>query len=115
MSGVPSPQFLYIRSSDRHLVGMIQLRHRFNGFLEKFGGHIGYSVRPSERRKGYATKMLGDCLPHCRALGLQSVLVTCLEDNEASRKTILANGGIYESTIFEPEEKVRLQRYWIAL
>lgn len=112
---VEATQFLFVRHADDRLVGMIQLRHRFNDFLRQYGGHIGYSVRPSERRKGYAEAMLRACLPRCRALGLDRVLVTCLESNEASRKTILANGGVYESTVFEPEEGVRLQRYWIEL
>lgn len=114
-SWVPSTQFLYVRAADRVIVGMIQVRHCFNAFLERFGGNIGYSVRPSERRKGYAAAMLRDCLPFCRELGLEKVLVTCLDDNAGSRKTILANGGVYESTVFEPEEKVNLERYWIDL
>ena len=62
---VPSTQFLFVRKRDNRLVGMIQVRHRFNDFLEKYGGHIGYSVRPSERRKGYAKIMLQKSLPYC--------------------------------------------------
>ena len=112
---VQATQFLCIRRSDNRLVGMIQVRHTLNDFLEKFGGHIGYSVRPTERRRGYAKKMLEAYLPYCRKLGIQKVLITCLEDNEGSRRTILANGGVYESTVYEPQEKVNLQRYWITL
>lgn len=112
---VQSTQFIYVRQNDSTIVGMIQVRHYFNDFLEKFGGHIGYSVRPSERRKGYATKMLHDCLPFCKRIGLEKVLVTCDDDNIGSRKTIISNGGLYESTVFEPDEKVNLQRYWIDL
>lgn len=111
----PSTQFLYVRPSDGKLVGMIQTRHCLSDFLEQFGGHIGYSVRPSERRKGYATRMLRDCLAYCRELGLQRVLITCIDANEGSRRTILANGGVYETTVFEPGERVNLERYWIAL
>ena len=62
---VPATQFLFIRKNDNRLIGMIQVRHYFNDYLEKFGGHIGYSVRPSERRKGYAKKMLEMALPFC--------------------------------------------------
>ena len=112
---VPSTQFLYVRESDDKIVGMIQIRHRFNAFLERYGGHIGYSVCPSERGKGYATRMLGQTLPCCVALGLDRVLITCDEGNEGSRRVILNNGGVYESTVCEPEEHARLQRYWIDL
>lgn len=112
---VPSTQYVYVRKSDNRIVGMIQLRHYFNEYLEKYAGHIGYSVRPSERRKGYAVNMLHDILSHCREVGLERVLVSCLEDNEASRRTILRNGGVYESTVYEPKRQVYLQRYWITL
>ncbi|MDR1630231.1 MAG: GNAT family N-acetyltransferase [Oscillospiraceae bacterium] len=112
---VLATQFLYVREEDNKLVGMIDVRHYFNDFLERFGGHIGYSVRPSERRRGYATTMLHDCLPYCRQLGLAKVLITCDADNDGSRKTILANGGVYESTVFEQKEKNQIERYWIPL
>lgn len=112
---VQATQFVAIRKEDERLVGMIQVRHTFNDHLAKFGGHIGYSVRPSERKKGYASKMLADVLPFCREIGLDKVLVTCLDTNEASRKTILKNGGVYENTVFEPDEKENLERYWITL
>lgn len=94
---------------------MLQIRHCFNYYLEKFGGHIGYSVAPSERRKGYASQMLKTALPKCKELGIEKVLITCIDNNEGSRKTILANGGLYESTVYEPDEKVSVERYWIAL
>jgi len=112
---VPCTQFIYVREDDRKIVGVIQIRHCFNEYLEKYAGHIGYSVCPSERRKGYATAMLREALPYCRTLGLDRVLISCLEENEGSRRTILANGGVYEYTVFEPKEQVRLQRYWITL
>ena len=110
---VPSTQYMYVRPSDGKIVGMIQIRHCFNEYLEKYAGHIGYSVCPDEREKGYATRMLRAVLPKCRELGLDKVLVSCLSDNEASRRTILRCGGVYESTVFEPEKKVYLERYWI--
>ena len=97
------------------VVGVIQIRQRFNKFLEKYAGHIGYCVRPSERRKGYASKMLALALAECGRLGIYDVLVCCLADNEASRRTILKNGGAFESTVFEPRSQSRIERYWIRL
>ncbi len=112
---VPATQFLLVRKSDNRLVGMIQVRHRFNEFLERYAGHIGYSVRPSERRRGYARAMLGMTLPFCREIGLEKVLIACIDGNIGSEKTILANGGVYESTVHEPDRGMDLKRFWIAL
>ena len=110
---VPATEFLCVR--DGRILGMIQVRRRLNEYLEKYAGHIGYSVRPSERRKGVATRMLALALAYCRELGLQRVMVSCQPQNEGSRKTILANGGVYAGTVHEPERNVDLERYWIEL
>lgn len=112
---VQATQFLAVRASDGRLVGMIQIRHYFNEYLEKYAGHIGYSVRPSERRKGYAKEMLRLALPYCKSIGLDRVLIACEPGNPASRRTILANGGVYECTVHEPGEDIDLERYWIGL
>ena len=92
---------------------MIQVRHYFNDYLSRFGGHIGYSVKPDERRKGYATSMLKAILPYCKDLGLDKILITCIDDNIGSEKVILNNGGVYESTVNEPDMKRNLKRFWI--
>lgn len=112
---VPMTQFIYVREEDKKVVGVIQIRHYFNEYLEKYAGHIGYSVCPSERRKGYATAMLRLVLPKCKALGIDRVLISCVQGNEGSRKTILNNGGVFESTVLLEEKNVYLERYWIDL
>ena len=112
---VQATQFLCVRPSDGRLLGMLQLRHTLNDYLERIAGHIGYSVRPSERRKGVASWMLHEALPYCRSLGLSRVMLACLTENEASRRTILANGGVYDRTVYEPDEDVYLEQYWITL
>ncbi len=112
---VPMTQYLYVREEDCKIVGMIQIRHYLNEVLRNFGGHVGYSVCPSERRKGYATEMLKRVLPECKALGIDDVLITCMDSNEGSRKVIQKNGGVFESTIYEPERNATFERYWIHL
>ncbi|MFF9481056.1 GNAT family N-acetyltransferase [Streptomyces sp. NPDC014733] len=77
-------------------LGGLRLRHRLNDFLLSHGGHIGYDVRPTARRRGHATAMLRAALPRARALGLEQVLITCDATNTASRKVIEACGGEFE-------------------
>lgn len=112
---VVSTQFLCIRKNDNKLVGMIDVRHYFNDYLEKYAGNIGYSVRPSERQKGVASFMLNAVKPFCKSIGLTKILVSCLDNNTASRKTILKNGGIYESSVYDSRKKETLEHYWITL
>ena len=59
--------------------------------------------------------MLKTALPMCRELGIDKVLITCIKGNEGSKRTILRNGGIYESTVYEPDEMIELEKYWITL
>lgn len=111
---VPACMFLCVRKEDGYLVGLIQLRLDLNEELENFGGHIGYCIRPSQRRKGYAKEMLGLCLDFGRRRGMTRILVTCARENEASRRTILANGGVYEDTRLA-DWGACMERYWIPL
>ena len=112
---VAATQYIYVRQSDQKIVGTIQIRHYLNEYLAKFGGHIGYAVAPSERHKGYATKMLKGALLKCKDLGLARVLITCTPDNDASRRTIKKCGGVYESTVFDASQHRQFERYWIAI
>ncbi len=111
---VPSDIYIAVRISDHKIVGVIDFRHHINHpILRVWGGHIGYSVRPDERKKGYATEMLKQNLHNCRRYGLDKVMITCNVDNIASEKTILANGGVFEKEICVDDTKMK--RYWIQL
>lgn len=111
---VTSTTYMAVRVSDNRIVGIIELRHHINHpILGTWGGHIGYSIRPSERRKGYAKEMLRSCLQKCRERGIYKVMVTCSTENTASEKTILANGGVFEKTV--PGDGEYMKRYWIRL
>lgn len=115
----PTPDFVtdstfFCLDEDRDiLVGAVNIRHYLNESLLLDGGHIGDGVRPSERRKGIATKMIGLALEECRKLGVFRVLMVCDKDNIGSAKSIMNNGGVLED---EPiVEGVVQQRYWIDL
>lgn len=113
--GVQASTYFAVRVSDENVVGCIELRHTLNESLAVIGGHIGFSVVPAERRKGYATKMLKLMLPEAKKAGLDKVLLTCDTDNIASYKTVEACGGVKEQ-----EEPYELDgelyyKYWITV
>ena len=111
---VPASTFFAVREHDDRIVGMIDIRHCLNDFLHTYGGHIGYAVRPTERRKGYATKMLRLALEFCRSMELDRVMLGCYKDNEASIKTIEKNGGVLERERPYLDGRPMLV-YWIEL
>ncbi|QAT50603.1 GNAT family N-acetyltransferase [Caproiciproducens sp. NJN-50] len=94
------------------ILGAVNIRHELNGELLKSGGHIGYGIRPSERRKGYAVRMLALALPIAEQLGIARALITCDKENIASARTILRNGGVLENELALDGRTV--QRYWIG-
>lgn len=100
--------FLWISDGDE-VIGSLALRHDLNAWLAQEGGHIGYSVRPSRRRRGHARRALALALGPAAELGLGRVLLTCDEDNAGSRRTIESNGGVYE------DSRNGKRRYWIEL
>ncbi|VTS86475.1 GNAT family N-acetyltransferase [Streptococcus gordonii] len=105
---VPAIQFLSFDETGLPL-GFLALRLSLNDKLFVEGGHIGYSIRPSQRRKGLAKLQLELGLAEARKQGLERVLITCDEDNEASRGVILANGGVLEDI------RGGKERYWIDI
>lgn len=110
----PGCHYFLIRESDDKLVGMINLRWNLNEWMMRHGGHIGYGIRPTERRKGYNKINLYLCLLKANELGLDKVLLTASDDNPGSVKTILSLGGILENKIPDYEEETILMgRYWI--
>ena len=110
---VPSSTYLGVREKDNYIVGMIDIRHYLNEYLTQVGGNIGYSVRKTERNKGYAKKMLKLALEKCKELKIKKVLITCDEDNIASEKVILsANAKFEDIRNVDGENK---KRFWIDL
>ena len=105
----------WLVDSNGEIVAMSNLRHELNDFLLHCGGHIGYGVRPSARRRGYATEILKQTLLKAKARGIDKVRVTCSKDNSASAKAILRNAGKLDDEVFMAEIDDVICRYWIDL
>jgi predicted acetyltransferase len=99
---VHSDIYFLVNKDSKYLVGAIDIRHYLNEYLLKYGGNIGYGVRPSERQKGYATKMLALALGECKKIGMTKVLITCFKNNGFLENEVIEDGMIK-------------QRYWIRL
>lgn len=110
---VPDSTFFCLDEDRNIMVGAVNIRHYLNEALLLDGGHIGDGVRPSERRKGIATKMIGLALKECRKLGIDKVLMVCDKDNIGSAKSIINNGGVLENEIVV--DNIVEQRFWITL
>ena len=111
---VPDSVFFLLDEGRDRLLGAVNIRHYLNEALLKEGGHIGDGIRPSERRKGYATEMIRLALIECKKLGIDRVLMTCERDNVGSAKSIIKNGGILENEFVNAEGIIE-QRYWIQV
>lgn len=111
-----SPQTLYLAINDNdEIVGVIGIRWKQVPALMTFGGLIGYSIRPKQRRKGYASEMLKLALDKLKNTNLENVLITCKDFNIASKKVIEKNGGIFENTYNNIDDGYTYLRYWIKI
>jgi Predicted acetyltransferase len=111
---VPATTYFTIRKTDNKIVGTIQLRHELNDDLRKRGGHIGYGICPSERKKGYGTKQLSLVLEKAKELHIPRVMISCDKTNLESAKVAINSGGKLEWEGYD-EEDGYIQIYWIAL
>lgn len=112
---VPTCTFWLINMKDE-VLGVVRIRTSLNHeFVRKFAGHIGYDISPLSRRKGYGMILLKLALEKAAMINLDKVLITCDDDNIASRRIIENNGGVFESEIFKEEKNKQLRRYWITL
>jgi predicted acetyltransferase len=107
------PSTFLAASVDGELVGRVSIRHELNDWLAAHGGHIGYAIVPSRRRRGHATAALRQGLVIARSLGIDEVLVICNDDNVASARVIERCGGELESVIAGEDHETRWRRYWI--
>ena len=111
---VPASLFFLVDSIASRILGAIDIRHHIeHDFLREIGGHIGYGIRPSERKKGYATEALRLGKQEAKNLEIEKILLTCLDENVWSYRTIEANGWIFERDADFNGKKVR--RYWITV
>jgi len=112
-NNVHASTFFSIRKTDNKIIGSIQLRHFLTPELEKHGGHIGYGIRPSERRKGYGKQQLLLALEEASHLKIPRVMIICDKDNVPSMKTAISCGGILAcENIYEGKAQ---QIYWIDI
>lgn len=110
---VPASTYLCVRVYDNKVIGICNIRHELTDFLLNYGGHIGQSIRPSERGKGYGTIQLLKALEKCAERNMDYVLITCDEENKVSAKTIEKCMGEYENTI--ERDRVFYRRYWVNI
>ena len=112
---IPGLTYFFVREEDDRIVGMINIRLALNDFLRNEAGHIGYCIRPTERRKGYGTELLRLGLEVCRRVDIHRVIVSCDKLNLASAGVIKNCGGVLDAEFYSKIFDETLQRYVIAL
>ena len=110
---VPADTYFLIRERDNRIVGMLNLRRVLNNQLIRFGGHIGYGIRPTERRQGYNLINLYLGLLRCQELGLEEVILDCDDNNLGSYRTMERLGGILINTYYYEDDQCLVRRYVI--
>ena len=111
---VPTTILFAVRKDDNKIIGITNIRHNLDqDVLKEYGGHIGYSVCPTERGKGYGTTILQLTLDYTRDMGLEKVMLGCKEENIASLRVIEKCGGILQCTKEIGKERIRV--YWIEM
>ena len=111
---VPARTYFLIRENDDKIIGMINIRLELNDYLKNYGGHIGYSIRPTERRCGYNKINLYLGLKVCQEYGIKEVLMDCVKDNLGSAKTMQALGAkLIEERYDDKKYNAYLQKYAI--
>ena len=108
------PATTYFLIKDKQMIGTVNIRHCLNDYLLKKGGHIGYSVLPSQRKQGYASLMLKEAVKFCKQWDIMPILVTCDQNNIASRKTIEKCGGQLENEYYDKQPRKITLRFWIG-
>ena len=110
---VPAFSYFYVRETDNKIIGMINIRLALNDFLRNEGGHIGYCIRPTERKKHYATNMLNEARAFCKNIGLINIIISCDKSNIASANVIKNCGGILDAEFYSDTFNEVIQRYMI--
>jgi predicted acetyltransferase len=110
-----APESCYWLVKGRDYIGTVSVRHRLNDSLREFGGHIGYEIRPTLRRRGYGTLICKLGLEKARQLGIKRVLITCDDNNIASARIIEANGGVLQDVRLLDWRYVPTRRYWVEI
>ena len=112
---IPGLTYFFVREEDDRIVGMVNIRLALNEFLRNEAGHIGYCIRPTERKKGYGTAVLRAALSVCRRVDINEVIVTCDKDNLGSAGAIQNCGGELEAELYSEAFQSVIQRYVISV